>query len=221
MSNARYAFIVLAGLLAGGAAACGAGAPARAGSVAAGIQLAVLIAQLSLYLPEEATRGMYRGFGGRGDAAASGAESAGCERRMRQGAAGGRSAVPQLQFTRDPKLFLTKEQITGSCRSFLAAGESRFPRRPRRSRCRPTSTRFSRKRRRRSRRSSRRRCRSASRSSGSGWPRRTGPRGDRAAGTERRRGAAPAAGRAARRRRRCCSGGSGSWTPSSRSCRIG
>ena len=109
MGSRRLQLLVFAGLLAGGMAA-GAQAPGTqpgpAGSAPRGLSSQILIAQLSLYLPEEATRGINRGFGGRGEAA--GGQSA-------QGQAGGAGSTgrPLLQFTRDPKLYLTRGQIAG------------------------------------------------------------------------------------------------------------
>jgi hypothetical protein len=109
MGNRRIQFLVLAGLLAAGVSA-GAQAPGPAGSVPRGFSSQILVAQLSLYVPEEATRGMYRGFGGRG--AAAGGQSG----QAQPGGAGGASGAGRpfpLQFTRDPKLYLTRAQITG------------------------------------------------------------------------------------------------------------
>ncbi len=74
-------------------------APGPAGAGPRGFSSPMLIAQLSLYLPEEATRDVERGFGGRAGGQAG------------QGQTGQAGAFPRLQFTRDPKLFLTKEQI--------------------------------------------------------------------------------------------------------------
>ena len=75
MINARVTAIVLAILAAGGAGVWAQAAPGPGGPLRRGFSSQILIAQLSLYLPEEATRAMYRGF------------------------------------TRDPALFLTKDQI--------------------------------------------------------------------------------------------------------------
>lgn len=105
MRRPRVALIILAALIAGGAAASAQAAPGPGGPVQRGFSSQILIAQLSLYLPEEATRGMYRGSSGR-NAAPGGGGGQG-----QAGATGGR-AFPQIQFTRDPALFLTKEQTT-------------------------------------------------------------------------------------------------------------
>jgi len=102
VSKSRVAVIALTILLAGGAAATAQAAPGPGGPVQRGFSSQILIAQLSLYLPEEATRGMYRGFGGPNAASGGGGQGA--------AAAGGR-AFPQIPFTRDPALFLTKDQI--------------------------------------------------------------------------------------------------------------
>jgi len=98
MRRPRLHFIILAGLLAAGMTA-GAQGSGPGGAAPRGFSSQMLISQLSLYVPEEATRGMHAGFGGRPNAPAS------------DGAAPGRGS-PQIQFTRDPKLFLTKAQIT-------------------------------------------------------------------------------------------------------------
>jgi hypothetical protein len=124
----RIQMIVFAGLLAGmnaGAQATGPGAPLSQ----RGFSSQLLVAQLSLYLPEEATRGMSQGFGGRANAPAaqggSGAPGAG------QGSGGGAAAsgrgFPQLQFTRDSKLYLTKEQITGLLPILVALRDNPLP----------------------------------------------------------------------------------------------
>jgi hypothetical protein len=127
----RIQLIVFAGLLAGmslGAQAAGPGGPLSQ----QGFSSQLLVSQLSLYLPEEATRGMYRGFGGRANAPSaqggaggpggSGGQSAG--QAQGGGSAGG---FPQLQFTRDPKLYLTKEQITGLIPILIALRDNPLP----------------------------------------------------------------------------------------------
>jgi hypothetical protein len=106
--RSRVVLIVPVLLAAAGLAASAQSAPAPDGPVQRGFSSQVLIAQLSLYLPEDATRGMYRGFrpgpneGGPGSGGAGGSP----------GGAGGVRAFPPIPFTRDPALFLTKEQIT-------------------------------------------------------------------------------------------------------------
>jgi hypothetical protein len=120
VSNARVVVIVLAVLAAGGAAVSAQAAPGPGGPVQRGFSSQILIAQLSLYLPEEATRGMYRGFGGPsggGQGSATGGQG---------GAAGGR-AFPQIQFTRDPALFLTKDQIAKLLPMLQALREAPLP----------------------------------------------------------------------------------------------
>ncbi len=97
----RHAFVLLAGL-ALIVAAAPAGAQTPGGMMMQGFNVQTLITQLSLYLPEDSTRGMYAGRG-QGTQAGQGAPAG-------QASAGGRR-FPQMQFTRDPKLFLTKEQI--------------------------------------------------------------------------------------------------------------
>lgn len=91
MRKQGIALIALAGLLAGGITAGAQSALSGGTGVGQGFNVPMLIGKLSLYLPPEATRGMYGGSGGRG------------------GAAGGQPQ--QLAFTRDPALFLTKDQI--------------------------------------------------------------------------------------------------------------
>jgi hypothetical protein len=82
-----------------------------------GFSVPGLVAELSLFLPMEATRGMYGGSGGRGGVQ-GGAQSG----TAGQPGAGGQSGtgLPQgqsgqqrlaFQFTRDPKLFFSHDQI--------------------------------------------------------------------------------------------------------------
>jgi hypothetical protein len=96
--------IALAGLLAGGIAAGAQSSSPGAANVVQGFNVAALIGKLSLYLPPEATKDMY---GGRG------------------GAAGGQR--PQLAFTRDPTLFLTKDQIAKLLPILTALRENPLP----------------------------------------------------------------------------------------------
>jgi hypothetical protein len=79
-------FLLLAMLAASAAGAQG--APAQ-GAPAQGFSAQAFLAELSLFLPPE----LLRSAVGRGPGAAS------------------RAGRPQLQFTRDPKLYLTKEQV--------------------------------------------------------------------------------------------------------------
>jgi hypothetical protein len=72
-----------------------------------GFNVPSLVGQLSLYLPPDATQGMHSGFGGR------------------SAAAGGQR--PQLQFTRDPALFLTKDQIAKLLPILTALRENPLP----------------------------------------------------------------------------------------------
>ncbi len=120
MNRPRTALIVLAALVAGGAAASAQAAPGPGGPVRRGFSSQVLVAQLSLYLPEEATRGMYRGPW------ASGAGRPGGGSGGRSDAAGGQ-ASPQIQFTRDPALLLTKDQITKLLPILQALRDAPFP----------------------------------------------------------------------------------------------
>jgi hypothetical protein len=89
MKKYGFPLLVLAGVL-GATVAVEAQSPGPGGATPMqGFTSSALVAQLSLYLPPEATRGM---FGGRGGGQDGGVRS-------------------QLAFTRDPKLYLTKDQI--------------------------------------------------------------------------------------------------------------
>ena len=173
--------IVLAGVCAGGllVAAGPAGAQASAGPAAArGFSSQLLIAQLSLYLPEEATRGMSGASARRARARVAMAQAergavragSGSARRRRAGRAerrGGRG-FPQIQFTRDPDALPHEgPDHRSSSPSSSPFGIIPCRPRPRRSRCRRTWTPSSPPGRRRSGRSSRRSCRRSSTSSAS------------------------------------------------------
>jgi hypothetical protein len=97
--------------------AASAGAQAPGGTMMQGFNVQALISEVSLFLPEESTRGMY---GGRGGAAGQGAQGG-------QGAQSGMIRFPQLQFTRDQKLFLTKDQIAKLLPIFLALKDNPMP----------------------------------------------------------------------------------------------
>lgn len=88
----------------------------RGGALSQGFNAQTLIVQLSLYLPEDSTRGMYGGFGGRGGQGGQGGQAAQGARRF-----------PQIQFTRDPKLFLTKDQIAKLLPILLDLRENPMP----------------------------------------------------------------------------------------------
>jgi hypothetical protein len=127
VSNARVVVIVLAVLAAGGAAVSAQAVPGPGGPVQRGFSSQILIAQLSLYLPEEATRGMYRGLGGpSAGGAAGGTGGTGGPGGGQGGAPGGR-AFPQIQFTRDPALFLTKDQVAKLLPILQALRDSPLP----------------------------------------------------------------------------------------------
>jgi hypothetical protein len=111
VARLRFTVLVLSILAAAGAAAGAQAAPSPAAPVQRGWSSQVLISQLSLYLPEEATRGMYRGLRNGPSGGSQGSGGQGSGGAGGPGAAGGR-AFPQIQFSRDPALFLTKEQIT-------------------------------------------------------------------------------------------------------------
>ena len=119
MGKPRIRLIVFAGLLAYGTAA-GAQAPGPAGSALRGFSSQILVAQLSLYLPEEATRGMYRGFGGRTNGPSA------QEGQSAQGADGAGRLAP-MQIPRDPRLFLTKEQIARLLPILIALRDNPLP----------------------------------------------------------------------------------------------
>jgi hypothetical protein len=131
MSKTKYRFIAAVAAVAALVAASAASAQATGpgGTPVQGFSVPVLISQLSLYLPEESTRGLGGGggFGGRGGTGNQGAQggqangaAAGQGAQAGSGAAAGQAAGGQraqgfrqlLQFTRDPKLYLTKDQIT-------------------------------------------------------------------------------------------------------------
>jgi hypothetical protein len=116
MKRHYMALLVLAGLLGAGAAA-GAQAPAPNGMTPMqGFSSSALVAQLSLYLPQESTRGLSAGAGGRGGGQGGPAQG---------GAAGG--SRQQFSFTRDPKLFLTKDQIGRLLPILLSLRENPMP----------------------------------------------------------------------------------------------
>jgi hypothetical protein len=104
MKRQRIVLITLAGLLAGAIAVGAQSSGADGTGAVQGFNVAMLIGKLSLYLPQDATSGMY---GGRG------------------GAAAGRPQ--QLSFTRDPALFLTKDQIAKLLPILTALRENPLP----------------------------------------------------------------------------------------------
>lgn len=105
MIKRRIVLFTFAGLLAGGLAAW-AQSPGAMNPVQ-GFNVSSLIGQLSLFLPPEATQGMYGGSGGRG------------------GPAGGQR--PQVTFTRNPALFLTGDQIVKLLPILTALRENPIP----------------------------------------------------------------------------------------------
>jgi hypothetical protein len=122
----RYAFtiLVLAGVLSAGVAA-EAQSPGQGGATPLqGFSSSALIAQLSLYLPPESTQGMMGGAGGRGGGQGQGGSGQGAQRQA--GAAGG-GFMSQLAFQRDPKLYLTKDQIGRLLPILLALRENPMP----------------------------------------------------------------------------------------------
>ena len=109
----KYVLVIVTGLgLLFSAALAGAQAPG--GAMMQGFNVQTLVSQLSLYLPEESTKGMYAGRGGQGT-------------QSGQGAQGGARSFPQVQFTRDTKLFLTKDQIAKLIPILLALKENPMP----------------------------------------------------------------------------------------------
>jgi hypothetical protein len=127
MKGYGFTLLVLAAILLGGAAA-GAQAPAPGGMTAMqGFSSPALIAQLSLYLPPESTKGMFGAFGGRGGTPGGGGQGAGGQGAQSRagGAAGG--FLSQLAFTRDPKLYLTKDQIGRLLPILIALRENPMP----------------------------------------------------------------------------------------------
>lgn len=134
----RRVTIIAAGLLLAMSAGAAFAQAGGAASPAQGFTPQMLIMKLSLYLPEDATRGAFFGAGAGGAAAGqragaggTGAQAQGGAQAQagagQAGAAGGAQAGAGqagaggqgngarrqvLQFTRDQKLFLTKDQIT-------------------------------------------------------------------------------------------------------------
>ncbi len=105
MRKQAIVLITLAGLLVGGMAAGAQESATDGTSPVQGFNVGMIVGKLSLYLPPEATKGMYGGFGGR--------------------APGG--APPQLNFTRDPALYLTKDQIAKLLPILTALRENPLP----------------------------------------------------------------------------------------------
>jgi hypothetical protein len=134
----RASLIVLAGVAVAGMllavdSAQAQAAPGPGAAAARGFSTQLLVAQLSLYLPEEATRGMPRGFGpqGRQDGT-GGAGQGGRQGGQGAGGQGGAGAIggrgfPQIQFKRDPALFLTKEQISKLLPLLVSLRENPLP----------------------------------------------------------------------------------------------
>lgn len=124
MAVKKYAFIALtAAAIFVGRSAAWAQAPGPGTTPLQGFSVPVLINQLSLYLPAESTQGLF-GFGGRGGAGgpgggqgnsaggAAGGQASGAGQGATAGQSGQRPQFRQLlQYTRDPKLYLTKGQI--------------------------------------------------------------------------------------------------------------
>jgi hypothetical protein len=114
--------------------ACGAALSAQAAGTATpaqGFTPQTLIMKLSLYLPEGAAGNAFFGAGQR-DQGAAGSQTQGGGTQAQAGAqAGGQSAQraqrQQLQFTRDEKLFVTKDQITKLLPILQALRENPMP----------------------------------------------------------------------------------------------
>ena len=104
-----FTFAALAAVGAGGFAQ----AAGNVGSLVTrqGFSVPGLIGELSLFLPPEATRGMYGGFGGRSGQGNDG--QSGPAGQQGQSVQSGQSVQqrPAFQFTRDPKLYLTHDQL--------------------------------------------------------------------------------------------------------------
>lgn len=136
------AAIILVGIFATAVAAEAQAAPAPGAAVARGFSSQILVTQLSLYLPEDATKGMYRGFGPAGAGRGGQGAQAGQGAQGGQSAQGGQGAqagpgdgatgatgrgFPQIQFKRDPALYLTKDQISKLLPLLTALRESPLP----------------------------------------------------------------------------------------------
>jgi hypothetical protein len=124
MTKYRFIAAVVAAvsLVAASAASAQVPGPGPGGTPVQGFSVPLLINELSLYLPEESTRGL-GGFGGRGGAGgAQGGQANGAAagQGAQAGGAAGQGTGGQraqgfrqlLQFTRDPKLYFTNDQIT-------------------------------------------------------------------------------------------------------------
>ena len=98
-----FTFVALAAVGTGGFAQ--AAGPGGTTVPRQGFSVPGLVAELSLFLPAEATKGMYGGFGGRG-----GGQGGGQPGQSGQPVQSGQQR-PAFQFTRDPKLFLTHDQV--------------------------------------------------------------------------------------------------------------
>ncbi len=106
-------FVILGAMIAAGTALW-AQAPGPGMTPQQGFTVEALLSQISLYVPEEATQGLLGGrFGGAGAGqAGQGRTQAGQGGQSGQGAGAGQQSFRQLfQFTRDPKLYLTRDQI--------------------------------------------------------------------------------------------------------------
>jgi hypothetical protein len=107
MMKTRIVFLTLTGLLAGGLAAWAQSPTPNGTNPVQGFNVQSLVGELSLFLPPEATQGMYGGSGGR---------SAPAEGQR-----------PQQTFARNPALFLTKDQIGKLLPVLTALRESPLP----------------------------------------------------------------------------------------------
>jgi hypothetical protein len=91
-------------------------------TAAQGFNVALLTSQLSLYLPEDATRAMYSDFGGR----AGGTGQAQGDQAPAGQAQRGQQRMQNL-FTRDPQLFLTRDQIARLLPILITLKENPLP----------------------------------------------------------------------------------------------
>jgi hypothetical protein len=122
MKALRFFSLSLVGVLAMGAAAF---AQVPGGQLRAGFSVESLISQISLYLPPDATQGMYSGLGRGGAGASATGQAAGqTQGAARAGTSGFRSL---FQFTRDEKLYLTKDQLSKVLSVFTSLKDNPMP----------------------------------------------------------------------------------------------
>jgi hypothetical protein len=121
MKAPRFSILLLVGLLATAGTTF---AQMTGGQLRAGFSVESLIGQISLYLPTEATQGMYSGLGRGGSGGGAGQTAGQTQGTARPGAGGFRAL---FQFARDEKLFLTKDQLGKVLAVFVTLKASPMP----------------------------------------------------------------------------------------------